>query len=177
VAVQERFLTKERLDDFTRIYVAERNRLLAEHRATMADARRELEAIDRRQMQILGYLNGGFGNVEAWKVEVRQNEMRRVELQALVSGASSEPARPALHPNMAAVFVEKIRTLAAALEHKDLEQRESARTTLRGFIDRIVVPPGDALLQVVGSLGEMLTAAGAPREAAAVGKGICGGGI
>ena len=67
------------------------------------------------------------------------------------------------------------RTLATALEHDDLEQRESARTTLRGFIDHIVIPPGDALLQVVGSLGEMLTAAGAPREAAAVGKGICGG--
>lgn len=39
-----------------------------------------------------------------------------------------------------------------------IEQRESARTTLRGFIDRIVIPPGDALLQVVGNLGEMLTA-------------------
>jgi hypothetical protein len=50
-----------------------------------------------------------------------------------------------------------------------LELRESARTTLRGFIDHIVIPPGDALLQVVGNLGEMLTAALAPHEAAAVG--------
>ena len=36
---------------------------------------------------------------------------------------------------MAGVFEQKIRTLAAALEHEDLEQRESARTTSRGFID------------------------------------------
>lgn len=143
----------------------------------MADARRELEAIDRRQMQILGYLNGGFGDIEAWKVEVRQNEMRRAELQATVLAAASEPQAPALHPNMAGVFEQKIRALAAALEHDDLEQRESARSTLRGFIDRIVIPPGDALLQVVGNLGEMLTAAGGPRKAAAVGNSGCGGGI
>ena len=65
--------------------------------------------------------------------------------------------------------------LAAALEHEDIEQRESARTTLRGFIDQIVIPPGDALLQVVGNLGEMLTGAGARHEAAAVGNSGCGG--
>lgn len=177
VALQGRFLTKERLDEFTRIYVAERNRLLAEHRAKLTAARREIEAIDHRQMRILGYLNGGFGDVEAWKIEVRQNEMRRTELQTVVTAAASQPAPPSLHPKMAAVFEQKIRELAAALEHENLELRESARTTLRGFIDRIVIPPGDALLQVVGNLGEMLTAVGVPREATAVGNGGCGGGI
>jgi hypothetical protein len=50
---------------------------------------------------------------------------------------------------MATVFEQKIRGLAVALENDDLELRESARTTLRGFIDRIVIPPDDALLQVV----------------------------
>jgi site-specific DNA recombinase len=176
-ALQGWFLTKERLDEFTRIYVAETNRLRAEHQSKLADARRQLEAIDRRQMQILGYLNGGFGEVEAWKVEVRQNEMRRAELEAMIAAAASQPAPPALHPNMAGVFEQKIRALAAALEHEDLELRESARTTLRGFIDRIVIPPGDALLQVVGNLGEMLKAAGAAPEPAAVGNDGCGGGI
>ena len=73
----------------------------------MADARRELDAIDRRQMQILGYLNGGFGEVESWKVEVRQNELRRAELQALLTAAASEPQPPALHPKMAGVFEQK----------------------------------------------------------------------
>ena len=59
------------LDEFTRVYVAETNRLRAERRAKVADARRACETIDRRQMQILGYLNSGFGEVEAWKIEVR----------------------------------------------------------------------------------------------------------
>jgi site-specific DNA recombinase len=135
-------MSPERLDEFTRIYVAETNRLRSEHRAKLADARRELEGIDRRQIQILGYLNAGFGEVESWKVEVRQNEMRRAELQALIGATASQPAPPALHANMATIFEQKIRNLAVALEHEDLEQRESARSTLRGFIDRITIPPG-----------------------------------
>jgi len=64
--------------------------------------------------------------------------------------------------------------LAAALQHDDEEQRESARQALRGFIDRIVIP-ADGLLQVVGNFGEMLTAAGGPDGAAAVAYVGCGG--
>jgi len=47
----------------------------------------------------------------------------------------------------------------------------------RGFIDRIEIPPGDGLLQVVGNLGEMLTAASGGNDStlAAVGKVGCGG--
>lgn len=65
--------------------------------------------------------------------------------------------------------------LAAALEHDD--ERDAARQTLRGFIDRIVIPPGDGLLQVVGNLGEMLTAASGRNGSAvaAVGQVGCGG--
>jgi hypothetical protein len=86
-------------------------------------------------MQILGCLNGGFGEVESWKVEVRHNELRRTELQAVIAAAT------------------------------------------RGVIDRIVIPPGDGLLRVVGKSGEMLTAAGARSDSAAVGNVGCGGGI
>jgi hypothetical protein len=61
------------------------------------------------------------------------------------------------------------------LEHDDPEQRELALETLRGFIDRIVIPPGDGLLQVVGNLGEMLTAAGGRNGSATVADVGCGG--
>jgi len=49
------FLTPERLEAFSREFVAESNRLRAEHQSKLASARREFEGIDRRQMQILGY--------------------------------------------------------------------------------------------------------------------------
>ena len=100
---------------------------------------------------------------EAWKQELQQIEQRRTELEAVI--AAGKPT-PALHPNMAHVFEQKIQQLAAALEHEDAELRETARQALRGFIDRIVIPPGDALLQVVGNLGSMLTAANARNDSA-----------
>ena len=77
----------------------------------------------------------------------------------MIAAGNAEPAPPALHPNMARVFDQKIEQLAAALEHEDDELRETAPQALRGFIDKIIIQPGDGLLQVVGNLGEMLTAA------------------
>ena len=175
-ALQRRFFTKERLDEWTRLYVAERNRLRAERRAKQADAPRQLASIKARSKDILELLLNGFRD-EAWKQELQQIEQRRTELEAVIAAGKAEPPPPALHPNMAGVFEQKIGQLAAALEHEDAELCETARQALRGFIDRIVIPPGDALLQVVGNLGEMLTAAGGRNGSAAVGNGGCGGGI
>jgi site-specific DNA recombinase len=176
-ALQQRFLTKDHLDNFTRLYVAETNRLRAELRSKQAAAPRELEDVKRRSLEILDFKTKEGWLPEAWKNDLRRLDERQKELEAMIAAMPPEPAAPALHPKMADVFERKIRQLAAALEHEDAELRETARQTLRGFIDRIVIPPGDALLQVVGKLGDMLTAAGAPREAAAVGDESCGGGI
>jgi hypothetical protein len=60
---------------------------------------------------------------------------------------------------MAQVFEQKIAQLRAVPEHDDIELRESARETLRGFIDLMVIPAGDALRRVVANLGEMPAAA------------------
>ena len=78
---------------------------------------------------------------------------------------------------MADVFRRKATTLAAGLEHD--EQRDAARQALRGFLERIEIPPGDGLLQVVGNLGSMLAAAQgrAHSQATMVVNGGCGGGI
>jgi hypothetical protein len=76
---------------------------------------------------------------------------------------------------MADVFRQKATTLAAGLERD--EHRDAARQALRGFLDRIVIPPGDGLLEVKKNFGKMLTAAGGPSGAAAVGNDGCGGGI
>jgi hypothetical protein len=77
---------------------------------------------------------------------------------------------------MAGIFRQKTIQLAAALEHEDEERRDVARVALRGFIDSIVIPPGDGLLQVIGNFGEMLAAA-AGRDDSPVAYGGCGGGI
>lgn len=78
---------------------------------------------------------------------------------------------------MAEVFRQKTTMLAAALEND--QEHDAARQALRGFLDKIVIPPGDGLLQVVGNLGAMLEAAAGQKLPGrqAVGYVGCGGGI
>jgi hypothetical protein len=75
----------------------------------------------------------------------------------------------------------EIRTIMQAIKNGGSartlnEQRDAAREALRGFLDKIVIPPGDGLLQVVGNFGAMLAAAeGRAPRASAVGSVGCGG--
>ena len=96
-------------------------------------------------------------------------------MEAVVAAGLTDPPKPALHPHIAQVFRHKAAALAAALEHD--EQRDAARLALRGFVEKIVIPPGDGLLHVVGNLGEMLTAASGRNgsDAAPVGYVGCWG--
>ncbi len=175
-AMREQFFEQGAFDAFCEGFTAELNRLRREHRVQLEAAPRELARINRRSNEILELLLQGFRD-EQWKVELQQIEHRRAELTTAIAAGAIDPPKPALHPRMAEVFREKAEALAAALEHD--EQHDAARLALRGFIDRIEIPPGDELLQVVGNLGEMLTAAGARNGSgpAAVGYGGCGGRI
>jgi hypothetical protein len=175
-AMKERLFEAGAFDEFCRAFTEEMNRLRREHRTKLTAAPREIANINRRSKEILELLLQGFRD-EAWKQELRTLEQRRTELQVALANLEIEPALPALHPQMAEVFRQKTMQLAAALEDEDEEQRESARQALRGFIDHIVIPPGNGLLQVIGNLGEMLKAAGGRTGSAAVAYVGCGGGI
>ena len=96
--------------------------------------------------------------------------------KAALTAALAEPPLPALHPNMAEIFRQKATTLAAGLEHD--AQRDAARQALRGFLEKIIIPPGGELLQVVGNFGKTLDAAqGRAPAGRVVGIFGCGGGI
>jgi hypothetical protein len=71
---------------------------------------------------------------------------------------------------MAEIFHQKTIRLAAAIE--DDRQHDGTRQSLRRFIDTIVIPPGEGMLQVVGNLTETLAAAARYDGVAYVG---CGG--
>jgi site-specific DNA recombinase len=114
---------------------------------------------------------------EAFKDELRKLDERKAELAAAIAAQEVEPAMPALHPNMASVFGQKVAVLAESLAHEG--QRDAARESLRELIDQIVIPAADGLLQVVGNLGAMLNAAAGQKLPGrqAVGNVGCGGGI
>lgn len=173
-AMRERFFEPGAFREFCEGFTEELNRLRREQRAEMALAPRELAAINRRSKEILELLLSDFRD-EAWKVELQEIQRRRRELEAVIAGAKTEPPPPALHPQMAEAFQRKATQLAAALDQD--AGRDAARLALRGFLDKIIIPPGEGLLQVVGNLGEMLTAASGRNGSvlAAVGNVGCGG--
>lgn len=171
--MQKQFFEPGAFGEFYRTFTEEMNRLHREHRTKLAVAPREIASINRRSKEIMELLLQGFRD-EAWKEELRELEQRRRELEVTVANAETEPALPALHPQMAEVFRHKTEQPASALERGDEEERVSAREALRGFIDQIVIPVGDGLLQVVGDFGEMLKAAGGRTGSAAVAYVGCG---
>ena len=111
------------------------------------------------------------------RIFVQRHQGKPVEHVLEAAKVGTLKALAALHPHMAEVFRQKATTLAAGLEHD--EQRDAARQALRGFLDKIVIPPGDGLLQVVGNFGSMLAAAQGRIQpgTSAVGYVGCGGGI
>jgi site-specific DNA recombinase len=174
-AMQERFFDPGAFREFCAGFTEEMNRLRREHRVKVSAAPREIASIERRQKEVLNLMLAGFGDVEVFKREVRELEERRTELTAAIAAAEVDPPLPTLHPSMAEAFRERTEMLASALERDD--EHDAARQALRGFIDKIIIPPGDGLLQVVGNLGKKLTAAGGRNGSAAVGYVGCGGGI
>lgn len=116
-------------------------------------------------------MNQGFVNPE-WKAEVSRLGERQLELEAIIAARQDEPPLPTLHP---ACFKLKVQQLVAALNTEDSEERETARQAVRNLIDRIVIPPASALLQVVGNLEGILAAAAGKNGSAAAGYVGCGG--
>ena len=139
----------------------------------MAGARRDLAACDRDIKRLIQAIKGGVSGPSI-KDELDALEARK----AALTSALAEAPLPAMHPQMAQVFRQKATTLAAGFgEHDD--QRDAARQAQRGFLDKIVIPPGDGLLQVVGDVGMMLAAAPGRSQSRsiAVGDVGCGGGM
>jgi site-specific DNA recombinase len=171
-AMRERFFDPGAFAEFCQGFTAEMTLLRRQHLTHSAGARAELAAVDRRLAEILKALGDGYRS-EAWKAELLTLDARKAALAAAVV----QPPVPAMHPRMAEVFREKATTLAAGLEHDD--ERDAARQALRGLLERIVIPPADGLLQVIGNLGSMLDAAhGRVRsDSLAVVNDGCGGGI
>jgi site-specific DNA recombinase len=169
-AMRERLFDRGAFEAFCEGFTAEIELRRREHLAQRKAAKFELTAVERRQSEILKALADGYRS-EAWKAELRTLDERKVALTI----ALTEPQLPALHPNMAEVFRQTATTLTAGLEHD--KQRDAAREALRGFVDKILIPPGDGLLQVVGNLGAMLEAAAGQKMSGrqTVGYVGCGG--
>lgn len=139
-AMRERFFEPGAFAEFCRGFADEMETRRKERLAQMTATRRELASVEREIRKVIDAIKRGVPG-DAVKDEMTALHNRKLALSA----ALVEPPAPAMHPNMADVFRRKTETLTAGLEHDD--QRDAARQALRGFLQKIVILPGDGLLQ------------------------------
>ena len=155
-ALQEKLLGQDLFEEFCDEFTREMNRLRMEHRASLSSAARELERVRAGIRKVIDAIKDGFAGPEL-KAEMDELQTRKESLLAQLAAADAPV--PLLHPNLAALYREKVTFLAAALQHTD--SRSEAAEALRGLVDAIVlVPAGDELrIELKGNLAAMLSAA------------------
>lgn len=154
--------------EFCATFIEEWNRLAAEASAGAEARQRELHAIERKIANLVEAIADGL-KAPGLQQKLADLEARRRDVQAALD-AGPPVAPPALHPNLAKVYAEKVATLRQALEAEDgTEALEAARA----LIDTVVVSPPDDPgnppgIELTGNLIAMLQAGGAdivPRDA------------
>ena len=155
-ALQEKLLRQDLFEEFCEEFTREMNRLRMEYRANLSSAERELERVRASIGKIIDAIKAGFAGPEL-KAEMDELQARKESLLARL--ATADAPVPLLHSNLAALYREKVSTLASALQNAD--SRSEAAEALRGLVDAIVlVPAGNELrIELKGNLAAMLSAA------------------
>ena len=155
-ALQDKLLRQDLFEEFCEEFTREMNRLRMEHRASLSSAEHELERVRAGIRKVIEAIKDGFAGPEL-RTEMNELQARKEFLVAQLSAADAPV--PLLHPNLAALYREKVTSLAAALQHPD--SRSEAGEALRGLVDAIVlVPAGSELrIELKGNLAAMLSAA------------------
>jgi hypothetical protein len=155
-ALQDKLLRQDLFEEYCEEFTREMNRLRMEHRASLSSAERELERVRAGVRKVIEAIKDGFAGPELW-AEMNELQARKEFLVAQLSAADAPV--PLLHPNLAALYREKVTSLAASLQHPD--SRSEAGEALRGLVDAIVLfPAGSELrIELKGNLAAMLSAA------------------
>ena len=151
--LRSHLLAPELLEEFTREYVAELNRLNRERDAGRAKAEADLAKVTRQVRAIIEAIKEGI-RTPGMKEELLELEERKAALEKTLSEAP--PAAPALHPAMAEVYRDRVARLHAELNRPDV--RAQATEILRSLIEEIRLVPenGRLEIEVVGDLAGIL---------------------
>ena len=150
-------LFREFCAEFTR----EVNRLRMERGADLEAARRELDKVGRQISQIIEAITDGMYH-PSMKEKMTGLEARKAELTEKLANADEPP--PLLHPNMAALYAQRIARLSENLRHED--SRAQAAEILRSLVDQVTLLPEGGELAIVlrGDLGAILRFAAGKKD-------------
>jgi DNA invertase Pin-like site-specific DNA recombinase len=160
-ALGTQLMRSDLVASFCATFIEEWNRLAAEASAGAEARQRELHAIERKIANLVEAIADGL-KAPGVQQKLEDLEARRQDVQAALD-AGPPVAPPALHPNLAQVYADKVAALRHALAAEDgTEALEAARA----LIDTVVVsPPNDPSdppgIELTGNLMAMLKAGGA----------------
>ncbi len=136
-ALKQNLLTPELVAEFTRAYQEEVNRLTKEASGKAAEVESKLVAIQRKIDGIMRAIEDGLYQ-PSMKARLSELEADKTAFLSQKDMASSIP-NISVHPNLAAVYREKVSELESLLE--DAEHRDKAMELIRSLIDKIELTP------------------------------------
>lgn len=151
--LRKHLLEPELFKEFCAEFTREVNRLRIERGADLEGWRRELERVDKELDKIVDAIMQGFP-LSKLKDKSEKLEARKIELTEKLANADEPP--PLLHPNMAALYAQRIGQLYEHLQDED--GRARAAETFRSLIDQVTLVPDKGELAIVlrGDLGAIL---------------------
>ena len=137
------------IEEFTREYNAKIN----QHTAFIAKCEAELQRTSLQLQKLIDAIKIGVP-AETVKEEIQSLNMRRARLEDDIKSAA--PKAPYLHPNLSAVYRDKVNNLVQALN--DPNTIAEANTAIRQLIERVrLVPEGGELkVELYGELAALL---------------------
>lgn len=152
-------------DEFYR----EVNRLRGTEQAKRDTLAEERISVERRLRKLVDAIADGVSG-RTLKDELNRLERRQQELEALLSQPAE--ARPLIHPNLAAIYRQKVTDLHEALQREG--SRGEAAEILRDLIEEIILTPDSAELRLdlKGELAGILRLASGSKKPVAVGDGL-----
>jgi site-specific DNA recombinase len=155
--LKHRLLSPELVETFVTEYVAElnlSNRKATSERCLLQSELARVERQIRRMVQTIAETGGSRTLVE----ELRNLEHRQDKLKEEITAAGNPEPPPALHPNLAQVYRQKVERLERALH--DPLVNAAAVEALRSLIDAVLVYPrerrGEVLMELRGDLAAFL---------------------
>ena len=139
---------------FATEFVAEWNRLQAEASGNWAAGERALQAVRRKLAGLIDAIADGL-RAPSLQTQLDELETRKAALERDL--ATVPAAAPALHPNLAELYRQKVTDLQAALQDANgVEALEAARA----LIDRVVLHPAAEgnghEIELVGEIAAMV---------------------
>jgi DNA invertase Pin-like site-specific DNA recombinase len=159
-ALRERLMDPDLFRAFVAEFTATWNRLQAEASAGQSAQRAELERVQGQIERAVDAIVAGTAS-SSLKARLDELEARKAALEAELAGA--EAPAPRLHPNLAAVYRDRIADLARVLDTDDAAE---AREVVRGLVEaiRLVPEEGRLRIEVRGELGAILRLAEGARN-------------